>query len=718
MSESGDSSVAQDTLRVVDSGRETLGSMLRTAQKHLQKVFIVFVIGMIGTIYAMRLYIWPLLQQNTRSRMSSALAGQVKFIATTPFDVILMQVKIGLIVGAIVSVPLLLYLGRDAIKEREWYPAGKISVWKAGVVAALAILLFFGGMVYGYYVFFPFLFKFLASNAVQAGIRPTYSIVKWTGFIMVFLLSFGLAAELPLAMSGLSYTGIVSYKFFRSTWRHAIVLIFVFGAFFSPPDVFTQLMWAVPLLGLYAVSLGLAKLFDRAGAGRRGGSEPAELTADDLDDLDVQGVAAAPRSVFTGLTEDEALEHAQRAMAEDDPDKAQEILDRFDRAQEVEEADLGSPEGLDVDELDLAGVQAVPAETFAAMTEDEALEHAQHAMAEDDPDRAQAILDRYDEAHPATADATGGSSDGAPAGGATDGATDDAESSGGVFSRTSAGMLSAFTDDETTEEDIGGWYYDLAFIASSLRSRIFRVVALFIVVMASIFLALYSGGLGVIREDFFARIPESVRPDSLGLVALHPVEALVFEVKIAALIGAVVSFPLLLYYAWPALEERGFAAGKRSVVKTWGVAIVVGLVVGSILGYAVIAPGIISYLVYDVIQANMVVSYRLSNFFWLVFLSTVGIGLLADIPVLMMLLHRGKLVTYRSMRRRWREVTIGILVVSALVTPGTVLSMLLIAFPTAVFYLIGLGILWVLTLGGRRGGPKPDAEVASAQQSD
>ncbi len=49
-------------------------------------------------------------------------------------------------------------------------------------------------------------------------------------------------------MTGLSYAEIVPYELFRDKWRHAIVGIFAFGALFTPPDPFTQIMWAVPLV--------------------------------------------------------------------------------------------------------------------------------------------------------------------------------------------------------------------------------------------------------------------------------------------------------------------------------------------------------------------------------------------------------------------------------------------------------------------------------------
>jgi sec-independent protein translocase protein TatC len=106
----------------------------------------------------------------------------------------------------------------------------------------------------------------------------------------------------------------------------------------------------------------------------------------------------------------------------------------------------------------------------------------------------------------------------------------------------------------------------------------------------------------------------------------------------------------------------------------------------------------------------MRVSYRVSSFFWLIFLLTVGIGLLVDVPMSMLLFHFGGLVSFGTMRRGWKVFVLGALVVGAVLTPGSVYTMLVVAIPTALAYALGLGTLWVLTLGGRSEWGRPQAE--------
>jgi sec-independent protein translocase protein TatC len=273
-------------------------------------------------------------------------------------------------------------------------------------------------------------------------------------------------------------------------------------------------------------------------------------------------------------------------------------------------------------------------------------------------------------------------------------------------------MVGAFTGDEEDDDDIGGYYYDLRFVFDSLRSRAFRLVVVFGAVMSATFLALYSGGVGLLYEDFLSRLPPGVTQEEIAfdVITLHPVEALVFMVKLSVLLGAVAVIPFLAYYAWPALAQRGFATGDRRVLSVWGGVLLAGLVAGSAAGYLVIAPEVISWLVYDAVREGMRVSYRVSSFFWLIFLLTVGIGILVDIPVSMLLFHFGGLVSYGTMRRAWKPFVLAALVIGAVLTPGSVYTMLVVAIPATLAYLLGLGTLWALTLGGRTATGRPQAE--------
>ncbi|HET7323790.1 MAG TPA: twin-arginine translocase subunit TatC, partial [Halococcus sp.] len=261
----------EDVRRTVARGRETLGALLSAAQTHLQKVAIVFFVVFIGTFYALRLYVWNLLKADLFGQMSPAVARQTKVIATTPFDVPLLQVKIGLVVGALVSLPLLFYYSRDALKRRGYWPTLKYGRLTVAAVGLLALVLFAGGVAYAYIYLFPLLFKFLASNALAAGFQPTYSIVEWAQFVFILSLAMGIAAELPLVMVATVYAGVVPPGFYREKWRHAIVAIAVVASVINgSPDPFSMSLVAVPMTALYGVGL----VFTTIVAGVKTGRSP------------------------------------------------------------------------------------------------------------------------------------------------------------------------------------------------------------------------------------------------------------------------------------------------------------------------------------------------------------------------------------------------------------------------------------------------------------
>ncbi|WP_435348371.1 twin-arginine translocase subunit TatC [Haloarchaeobius sp. HRN-SO-5] len=804
--------IDEDTARSINAGRETAGVMLRSLQKHLQKVFIVFLLGMLGTIYSLRLFVWDFLRQNTEQRMSSDTALLTDVIARTPFDVILLQFKIGVIVGFILALPLLLYFSKDALARRGFRPEVPVSRWQVTGIVTAVFTLFVLGVIYAYTVFFPFMFEFLATNAIQASIKPSYDITMWTQFIVFLTFSFGLAAQLPLVMSALSYIELAPYEFWRDNWRYAFVLIFVFGAFFSPPDPFTQVMWAIPLISLYVLSLGFSKVVTNLS--RAGGNDPntpdqslfrkRALQLVGIAVLSAVGTVAffateaatvVSQSVFPAIP---SLVRPGPLSPTTDPVAllvvglqgafviAGSVLVGYTvvvlRQPVVPRGGVrpGDPASIDVGQLDAAGVRAAPPEAFVEMTEEEAVDHARAAMDADQPDKAEAILERFDEAEAAReAEAEAEAAEAEAAVEAGEPGPD--EESGNVVSRTTAGVVDSFTEEETTEEDIGGYYYDAAFIFESITSKLFRVVGLFMSVLFISFYWLYSGGLGDIKRNFISRVPPSVRgdpsavgferafdaaqpltdvmavapgvpqaagsgpsnpgavassqpysevlgamggPSEVGLiVALHPVEALIFEVKVSTLLAAVVTFPVLMYYAWPAMKERGLVTmGNRSTFLVWGLSLIAGFAIGGIFGYLYVAPTIISYLVSDAINANMIISYRLKSFFWLIFFTTVGIGLFIDIVVTMVLFHWGNILRYETMVEYWRPTVVSIFLASALFSPSGVLTMLIFAVPVSVAYVLGLLVLGVLTspwrfLGGGGGGPERPPEERSVDET-
>ncbi|CAI48766.1 Sec-independent protein translocase protein TatC [Natronomonas pharaonis DSM 2160] len=730
------SAVDDDVARTVAQGRASLGVLLRNAQKHLQKVFIVFLLGFLGTFMALRLYIWDILKRDLNAH------PDIVVVAITPFEVILLQAKIGLAAGVIIMLPALAYFSRNSLKARGYWPQN-IPRWKAVSFVIASATLFVGGIAYAYYLFFPIMFSFLAGNAVNAGFQPTYSISMWAQFIFLLAFSFGLAAQLPLFMGTLSYSEIVRYETFRDKWKYAVIGIFAFGALFSPPDPFTQIMWGVPLVTLYGVSLYISKIVVTA----KRSSDAIDLKGtararwNILAGLFVVGAAAVYAFYTYGgyLAVNDALAAVDSSYRFLPPGEGYGIAETiylgiagaiygavFAAAgfgylvySGLQSTDDGyaliadDPEDIDLQELDAASIRAAPDAVFEDLDEDRAVALAGQAMEADEHGRAQAILDRFDQAQEAAeasdADADRDVDDDAADDAAGDGAAtaaaagDEAESS--FLASRGAGVLDAFSEDDIDEDDVGGYAYDIAFVVDSITSKSFYLFGVFAGIMAATFFLLYRGGIGVLHEQFVSRMPSQFTAEQVSIVTLHPVEALIFMVKVSVVLGVAAVLPLLLYFAWPSLKTRGLARGDRRVLLVWGGTLVTALGIGSYLGFFHVAPAVISWLAADVLTAGregMVIAYRINNYGWMVFFLTVGIGILAMIPATMLLFYRGGIVPYLTMRTRWREFVVLVFGLAAVFSPRGIFTMFLLGIPVVFAYGVGLGLLWMLTLDGRR----------------
>ena len=129
-------------------------------------------------------------------------------------------------------------------------------------IVFLSSVFFIGGALFGYFIVFPWGFKFFLGFATET-IRPMPSMKEYLGFSAKLLLAFGLVFELPLVLTFLARLGIVSVEFLKKNRKYALLLFFVGAALLTPPDVVTQIMMAMPLMVLYEISILGARMFGK-----------------------------------------------------------------------------------------------------------------------------------------------------------------------------------------------------------------------------------------------------------------------------------------------------------------------------------------------------------------------------------------------------------------------------------------------------------------------
>ena len=127
--------------------------------------------------------------------------------------------------------------------------------------------LFLLGAALAYYVVFPFAWKFFASFQSNTGgggvpIELLPRVSEYLDLVMKLIFAFGLTFQLPVLLTLLAKVGIVSSATLKRFRRYAYVGMFVIAAVLAPPDVFTQCSLALPLIGLYEISVLAAKMVE------------------------------------------------------------------------------------------------------------------------------------------------------------------------------------------------------------------------------------------------------------------------------------------------------------------------------------------------------------------------------------------------------------------------------------------------------------------------
>lgn len=126
----------------------------------------------------------------------------------------------------------------------------------------LSTLFFGGGILFAYFVVFPFGFKFFVGFASET-VRPMPAMREYLSFASKLLLAFGLVFEMPMVITLLARLGIVSVALLRKFRRYAILLFFIVAAILTPPDVISQILMALPMMLLYEISILGAHLVGR-----------------------------------------------------------------------------------------------------------------------------------------------------------------------------------------------------------------------------------------------------------------------------------------------------------------------------------------------------------------------------------------------------------------------------------------------------------------------
>ena len=127
----------------------------------------------------------------------------------------------------------------------------------------ISSLLFFTGILFGYYVITPLVINFLGNYTISNSIQNMVDITSYISSVRTTILANGLVFELPVIIYFFTKLGLVDSLFLKQSRKYAYVLILILAAIITPPDIFSQVVVAIPLVILYEVSIFVAKWIER-----------------------------------------------------------------------------------------------------------------------------------------------------------------------------------------------------------------------------------------------------------------------------------------------------------------------------------------------------------------------------------------------------------------------------------------------------------------------
>lgn len=162
-------------------------------------------------------------------------------------------------VGFIVAFPFIIYEFWKFISPGLYESERK----NARSFIIISSILFFIGVLFGYYVVVPLSVNFLGNYSISDLVERNIKIDSYMALVRSSLLACGLVFELPIIMYFLTKIGVVSSKFLKTYRKHALVLVLILAAIITPPDIISQIIVAIPILILYEVSIFISKIVEK-----------------------------------------------------------------------------------------------------------------------------------------------------------------------------------------------------------------------------------------------------------------------------------------------------------------------------------------------------------------------------------------------------------------------------------------------------------------------
>jgi sec-independent protein translocase protein TatC len=235
-----------------EQARMSLIEHLQELRTRLIRAFIAIGLGFIVAYLVadplFRMLTWPIREVS---------GGKVLLIGTGVGEAFYTKIKVALIAGLFIASPAVFYEIWKFIAPGLYETERRM----AKPFVLFATLFFVLGGYFCWAVVFKVGYSFFLAQYASIGVTPTIRISEYLAFSSKLLLAFALTFEMPIFAFFFTKLGMIDYKMMMGYWRYAILAIFIVSAALTPPDMISQFLLAIPLLALYALSVGVAWMF-------------------------------------------------------------------------------------------------------------------------------------------------------------------------------------------------------------------------------------------------------------------------------------------------------------------------------------------------------------------------------------------------------------------------------------------------------------------------
>jgi sec-independent protein translocase protein TatC len=206
--------------------------------------------------------------------LEKKLPAGARLIATTVIAPFTVPFKLAIVTAVGLAMPYVLYQAWSFVAPGLYRHEKRLAI----PLLVSSIFLFYLGAAFAYYVVSPVMLSFFVST-MPAGVQMMTDMSSYLDFLMVLLLAFGAAFEVPVATVLLVWTGFVKITTLKKNRGLVLLGIFIFAAFVTPPDAVSQSAMAIPMYLLYEIGIVMAGLLLKDKIAARAKAEEAEREA-------------------------------------------------------------------------------------------------------------------------------------------------------------------------------------------------------------------------------------------------------------------------------------------------------------------------------------------------------------------------------------------------------------------------------------------------------